>query len=400
MATYKRLNTEEPEVPEEEHDGKLVSVSDTTSTDMDMDDVRDADDVKTAEHQLLLPSDSQLHKSIAKRKAQLLKITVAAIVCLLQMVAMPIFYGEVDNFWGKENQTLVLAAKYSLFGSFIASCLIGPMLITMFGIKVVMVTGCVSVCLFVSANFVPLQYSIVPAAVISGLAFGPFLIAQGVFITNCGYRYCSTLTGSDQDAILNIANGLFYTIALAAPLLSNSMSMLFLQPPHIPSDQLGTQNGSRDCEPHSCPLYDGYKHELFIIPVQNYFEFSYHRIQALLGGHLVAALAGLITCALVFNSNHPIITHLRDSQCTAPPRQYKRATKTKGDSPTPCHLMLFQHFRESTTKWNSSVLVLRDTNLLFVLPLFLYLGMQQGLIYNIFIKVRCYTLLIFHEHVP
>lgn len=384
---YHQVPTDEPAEPDDVT-GRICISPETMSSDMDNDDTEEPGSSVTSEKQLLLPSEKVLEKAIAKRKAQLVKVTIIACVCMLVVTVVPLFFGEIDVFWDDLPSMQKYAAKYSLMGTYILSSLFAPMLISLLGIKIIFVLGCFLSCVFISANFLPLQYSVIPVCVITGAILGPFFAAQGVFVTNCVFRYCATLTTCDPDAIINILNGFFYTIFFIGPIILDASKILLLQPKYIQISDIGRQINTTSivCGANLCPeMRTKSYHELYVKANGDDFYFSFHRIQALLGIYFLCAITAFIICAILFKSNHPILLKLRATRCCSPSPQYRKSEFKKATSADV--ISIKEHILGGLSRWKDTFRSMLDINIILIIPLFLYLGLQQSLFYDVFSKV-------------
>ena len=120
-------------------------------------------------------------------------------------------FTALQNLLASLNQTgkTCLAVLYGLL---MVSCFITPPLVQRLSPKKTMVLCLMAHCVFTAANYYPVEYSLVPACALLGLASAPLWTAQQTYLTSSALLHAAQRPGSIPDKVINQFTGLFFFI--------------------------------------------------------------------------------------------------------------------------------------------------------------------------------------------
>lgn len=100
------------------------------------------------------------------------------------------------------------------FGASIIGCLIlAPPMLRLLGCKVATLVSFVCWACWMASNYYPTWGTVIPAAIISGLAVGPIFAAQGEYVANNCVRLAK-LTGRTEESVINNWFGIVFCFLL------------------------------------------------------------------------------------------------------------------------------------------------------------------------------------------
>ncbi|CAH1801810.1 unnamed protein product [Owenia fusiformis] len=217
-------------------------------------------------------------------------------------------YGSLQNLISSLNQVqgLGVASLSCIYGGFILSCFFGPTLIKRLGYKFVFVTGWFCHCIFISTNFYPKYYTLVPSSILLGLISGAIWTAQGAFLTSLATKYATSRssdnpTKAGEDISRQIAKfiGFFYMLFQSSQVWGNLISSLVLQSPAVNSNKT-TGSTHVACGAAFCP-YE-VDHNLNASRFRENHEEPDKTVYILLGTYLGCDVLGIILTILFMNN--------------------------------------------------------------------------------------------------
>lgn len=100
------------------------------------------------------------------------------------------------------------------FAASILGCLaLSPLFMKLLGCKMTMVIGFFGFATWMIANYHVAYYTIIPAAIINGLVFGPVFSAQAAYFTDLGLRYAA-ISKKHADEVISLFFGIFFCFLL------------------------------------------------------------------------------------------------------------------------------------------------------------------------------------------
>lgn len=120
-------------------------------------------------------------------------------------------------------EALSVAGVASVFG-----CYMSPLILAMVRPKAAIATAWFCMSLFITANFYPTQYTLFPACVMYGFAAGSAWTAQLSYTTNTAITYAK-LTGKLEANTIAMSNGIFFLAYASAQVSGNTISSLVLR---------------------------------------------------------------------------------------------------------------------------------------------------------------------------
>ena len=99
-----------------------------------------------------------------------------------------------------------------LYGLLMVSCFITPPLVQRLSPKKTMVLCLIVHCVFTAANYYPVEYSLVPACALLGLASAPLWTAQQTYLASSAHMHAAQRPERILDEVLNRFNGIFFLI--------------------------------------------------------------------------------------------------------------------------------------------------------------------------------------------
>lgn len=308
-----------------------------------------------------------------KQKSELFSCLAVAVVCLFQAVPFPIqsLGAILLNVQGEE---LRQAVTISIYTTFLISCLGTPALLRLISPKWVICLGCAGSFIYTVVRLAPDPYVVVGGALFAGLTQGSLLGAAGVLITHHGTQY-AVCGGHSLPNILGLFHGIFYALFLGAPFI-NSFLRLAILPPEDGSGSgsdhalYGNETVVPATEPKLCGIHYCWTTDHSNVTINHMDSAAKHKMQALLGTHIVCALGAWLLAVLALD---------RNSKRTGSDSEY-----TKKEKENCRNFVKDLHLAATVLQW-------KDINFGMLLVMMLYTGVQQVVGYQVVIKV-CRTL--------
>ena len=245
-----------------------------------------------------------------------------------------------------------------VYGATVLSCFISPLVIAKLTTKGVISGAFVLLCLYVTSNFYPVSYLLLPSAILLGLLSGPLWSSQATHLANLAIRH-SVKHQVALDRVLRRFNGVFDGFLQMSQVVGHIITILALSDSRvIEANSVNETNpiypcGSSDCGVHNYVQNTELAQDLVQIPL---------RVRgALFGVHI-----GCVIMALV------LVTVLLDKGEDGP-EGGEKATVTP--SLSTCGLL------------SATLRSLQDPRLQLLIPLVIFTGLTKGFILGDFTKV-------------
>lgn len=241
-----------------------------------------------------------------------------------------------------------------MFVGEMVSCIFAPFLIRTLEPKLVVLLGIFWHIAFMAANIYPAMYTLIPSALLLGLATGPFSTCQGYYITQLAMKYAEASTKA-KDIVISKFNGIFFMLFQSGQIWGNLVSSIVLAKP----DNITLKNDSYNfkvCGPNNCPWSNITETKLTSTKPDN-------NIVYLLFGIYIAISMLALGLALLFLRN------------------IRTANNRNDCGHNKVLLSTVRHGLSSTFK------TMKEFKTLLLIPMFLYNGFEQALIVGEFTKV-------------
>ena len=256
-------------------------------------------------------------------------------------------YLAIQNLQSSLNQEagLGIISLSCLYACIILSGVLAPAILNSIGEKRSLIISFICHVIYTGTNFYPTFATLIPSSVLLGLTAGPMWTSQSVYLAQKAYSY-SERTGEDGHTILTRFNGIFFCMFETTQITGNLISSLVLQQGTYNETAL---NGTsvNVCGRDDCPVSVNSTAE--IAEPQQYI------VYILLSIYMVCDLVGLALTTFLL-----------------PPLKKRK---------------------ENEKQVLSSIAVcgkgLTDPNLALLVPLFMFMAMEQAILWTDYTKVYC-----------
>lgn len=253
-------------------------------------------------------------------------------------------YLAIQNLQSSLNQEagLGIISLSCMYACIILSGVLAPAIINLFGEKRILVVSFIGHVIYTGTNFYPTFTTLIPSSVLLGLTAGPMWTSQSVYLSEMAYSYTLNY-GKDGHAILSKFNGIFFAMYETTQITGNLISSLVLQQ--------GTYNSSAEngtikyCGKDDCPMQ---------VNATQIEEPDRHVVYILLGIFLACDLLGVLLTVFFL----PPLKKSSQKQTTSLVR-----------SLTSCGKALI------------------DVNLAMLVPLIMFMAMEQAILWTDYTKV-------------
>ncbi len=257
------------------------------------------------------------------------------------------------------------------YGATVLSSFAAPPLIHRLTTKWTIAAGFLLFVIYFAINFFPHGLMLIPASLLLGLLTGPLWSAQGTYLTTLAIRYAQS-TQQVHEPVISKFNGIFTSIYQSSQILGHLISIIVLSfNPNNPPDYRynfqythidryvavnktwHTYNlncGSHGCGMHKYPNDDVILHEDTAVPL--------HIRNLLLGIHVGFTVMGLTLTVTLLDRGEVMVT------------------EGKHPLSTSSHQLFL-----------ATLHMLQDPRLQLLLPLVLFIGLDQGFVFGDFTKV-------------
>lgn len=234
------------------------------------------------------------------------------------------------------------------------SGIFAPVVVDYTSCKWVIVMGVFAQVVFVSSNFYPSWYTLVPASLFLGIVSSFFWTGQGIYLTNMAIDY-SNIKNADLNQILTRFNGIFFFFFQSSQIFGNLISSLVLH-----AENGNIRNNSSPITNSSvliCGFHHCNKDEISVNSTNGDDHTSKDLVYILIGIYLALDVIAL-ALTVIFLDNRPV-----------------RTERKKFKDSLSATLRFHKH------KW-----------ILPLLPFFLFNGMEQGFLFSEYTSVSiCVT---------
>lgn len=141
-----------------------------------------------------------------------------------------------------EKDSVGIASQSAIYAFFtISSFFLPTYFIKRFGCKKTLTISVFSICPYVLANLFPHWGTLMPTAIISGLAFGPLWAARSTYVNEISFNY-SQLTGASVHVVNAWFFGIYSFFHENAEIWGNVISYFVLKNPHNETFELLISN--------------------------------------------------------------------------------------------------------------------------------------------------------------
>ena len=272
-------------------------------------------------------------------------------------------YLAIQNLQTSLNQEkgLGIISLSCMYACIILSGILAPAILKLIGEKKILIISFICHVIYTGTNFYPTFATLLPSSILLGITAGPMWTSQSVYLAHKASAYAER-TGKDGHATLSRFNGIFFCMFETTQVTGNLISSLVLQQGDY------NTNSSNDtelfCGKDDCPIS--------VNTTTKIEEPDRHIVYILLSVYLVCDVIGL--CLTTF-----LLPPLKKSVITE-----KRKVS---DSITRCGKGL------------------GDLNIALLVPLFMFMAMEQAILWTDYTKVGrlkrfVFTDFLFHLHFP
>ncbi|XP_071790994.1 protein unc-93 homolog A-like [Asterias amurensis] len=290
--------------------------------------------------------------TLSPAKKHKLNVIVLSVAFLFNFTA----FCALQNLQSSLNAVNGVASLAVIYGALIISCLFAPTLIRIIGTKWSIVISVACFSLYTACNFYPVDYILLPGGVLVGLAAAPLWISQGTYLTTSAFRYAE-LMNEVPEAVVNQFNGIFFFFFQSSQISGNLVASLVLYPSSnatVHSLESFTHCGVNSCSGGSSTESDH--------PLNDTESSSNTGDNLSTPSMTVTILLGVyLACGGV---SFLIATFLLDKL----PKSEDKASQ------------------ETNSNLSGTFRLFLHPNLLLLVPLFIYTGMEQGFFFGDFTK--------------
>lgn len=161
-------------------------------------------------------------------------------------------YLAIQNLQSSLNQEagLGIISLSCMYACIIISGIMAPAIINIFGEKRTLVISFMCHVIYTGTNFYPSFATLIPSSVLLGLTAGPMWTSQSVYLAEMSYSYAAN-TAMDEHAVLSKFNGIFFSMYETTQITGNLISSLVLQQGSYNSS--AANETSKLCGREDCP---------------------------------------------------------------------------------------------------------------------------------------------------
>ena len=143
----------------------------------------------------------------------------------------------------------------SLYAGLVISCFFSPLVIRILGCKYIFVIGFCCYALYVASHFYQRTYTVIPTAVLVGVASGNVASSQGVFMNGLAINYAAA-THSSMETSLSLFTGIFFAFFQTPYVWGNIIISSLVSNSSNETNTTGTNKtcGAKFCTENSTPL--------------------------------------------------------------------------------------------------------------------------------------------------
>ena len=309
-----------------------------------------------------------------KKKNSLLSMLLLGLIVFFQSVGFVLYFADILLLNVTDRKTQLVSYVVLLI-SCLMSTMMSHAMINVFGAKWCIFIGCFGASIFTIGRFFSSMAFLVPAAIFTGLSIGPMYVAVVNTMTYVSHEY-SSLSGKDRTTITFYFSGFLHSCTLLSPAFAALLRYVFL--PGEAAKSFTDQLDDVVCFKEFCWRANFslaiFEHE----QTNQRTKSDEFRLQALLGTFLVCSLGAAVLAWF----------HTKDDMVPS----YNDTSQLSGSSAEHGRSWLRCDCKCPRVDFDSSWLTepfrrFYESNMMLLVPLFVYLGVQQYLVYSIFLQV-------------
>ena len=200
-------------------------------------------------------NDQDYKESVQRKRALLLNLTWICLVWVFTFTA----YSGLQNLEASLVPDIGVYSLAAITGGGLISCIVAPAVIEYIGAKGALIASWICLAIFVGANYYPKPYVLLPGAAIEGISTGLMWTAQGAFVTTIAMEY-STIIQDSLDAVLSRFFGIFCMAFQSTQIWGNIISSAVLHEEPPPSNSTNHTAPPSYCGADDCP-WDNKNHK-------------------------------------------------------------------------------------------------------------------------------------------
>lgn len=253
-------------------------------------------------------------------------------------------YLAIQNLQSSLNQEehLGIISLSSMYACIIFSGILAPAVLSLVCEKKIIVFSFFCHILYTGTNFYPTFATLIPSSVLLGLTAGPMWTSQSVYLSEMAYSH-ALRNGKDGHAVLSKFNGVFFSMYETTQITGNLISSLVLQQGTY--NESDNANETKFCGRLDCPTDSN--------STTTIEEPATRVVYILLGVFVVLDVVGLLLAL-----------------CFLPPLEKKREKFRVISAVVACGRGL------------------TDLNLAMLVPLIMFMAMEQAILWTDYTKVR------------
>ncbi|XP_033748631.1 protein unc-93 homolog A-like [Pecten maximus] len=273
-----------------------------------------------------------------------LNLFVLCVIFILVFTA----YSGLQNLESSLNPEIGIYSLASITGGALVSCILAPAVIRFIGAKWAISSAALCLAGFVAANFYPKTGVLIPASILYGMSSGFMLTSQGTYVTTIAIEYANVI-GERAETVISRFFGFFLMAFQSTQIWGNLISSLVLQNGESSHNSTTETNstpnvcGAAFCPDPISPSGNSSTQATINKPPE-------HILNTLLIIYIGCAVCGFFIGAIFLK---PI------------------RSKTNDDNTTGIVTTLFSTLR----------LLVTDTNMLLLVPIAMYSGVEQVVMY-------------------
>ena len=134
----------------------------------------------------------------------------------------------------------------------VASTISSPLLFNKICPRHFISVACLIHAMFVSSHFYPTYFILIPTFLLMGYIFGPTATATGIHLTRLSLRYAAMSNLDNNMSMLSLFNGIYFTFQQSSYVWGNLISSLLLY--EVDLGESGPNRTDFTCGIHYCPL--------------------------------------------------------------------------------------------------------------------------------------------------
>ncbi|XP_069134440.1 UNC93-like protein [Argopecten irradians] len=289
------------------------------------------------------------HLSYSLRRSTIRRLRLNLFVLCVIFILVFTAYSGIQNLESSLNPGIGIYSLASITGGALVACILAPTVIRFIGAKWAITSAALCLAGFVAANFYPKTSVLIPASILYGMSSGFMLTSQGTYVTTIAIEYAHMI-GERAETVISRFFGFFLMAFQSTQIWGNLVSSLVLQNGDssdnaTTSDKNSTSKlcGAAFCPNNFAPPENSSTPAPFSKPPE-------HILNTLLIIYIGCAMCGFFIGAFFLK----------------PIRSSTKEENTKGIV---------------TTLLSTLRLLVTDTNMMLMVPIAMYSGVEQVVMY-------------------